>query len=132
MTLTLESSHKSNTLGTLVLLVGVAIIGIVFIASAIPNSNHAISRHGTSTVSAVRTCISNPSSNKQVWKSKRDSRFYVLCQMESGNWGLQPRECINGKWIEVTAFIPEDGTWNSVVKYMEKFSTKFNGEVECK
>lgn len=122
---------QKNNLPTI--LIGLLLIAsILFATITIPPrvlNDHAVERHGISTVSQIRTCLDN-NGPYQIWKSKIDpDKFFLLCQLEDGRWGLQIitnqiRQC-----FENTCFVPKDGSWARVIEYLRGIATKFNGSL---
>lgn len=55
--------------------------------------------------------------------------YYLLCQMPDGRWGLMVilQDAIDRLWYEASAFMKGDGSRNALTRYLQQFSTKFNG-----
>ncbi len=84
--------------------------------------------HAADTAS-VRYCLENRGPY-QVWKDKFEvNKFYLLCQVDDGRWGFASIVREGGKWIEKTSFIPKSGSWKDLIAYLEKWATRFTGEV---
>lgn len=115
------------------ILIGLLIIASILLATiAIPPrvlTNHAIERHGISAVSQIRTCL-DENGPYQIWKSKiDDKKFFLLCQLDDGRWGMQI--VTNGikQCFENTCFVPKDGSWVRVIEYLRGIATRFNGSL---
>jgi hypothetical protein len=67
----------------------------------------------------------------QVWVEPDKITFHLLCKLEqSGKIGDRIVKIADGEKSEKTAFIPKDGTWNKVIKWLEnKGATRFNGKI---
>jgi hypothetical protein len=78
---------------------------------------------------AVRRCLDNKGAY-QIWRSKQDpNRFYLLCQIDEepheGQWSVRIIVKTAKGWFEKSAYIPKDGTWARVIKYLEGFATRW-------
>ncbi len=52
-----------------------------------------------------------------------------MVPLADGRWGFMAivQDIIDRLWYESTSFVKGDGTLESLIRYMEKFGTKFNG-----
>lgn len=73
----------------------------------------------------IRRCLEDKGPF-MVFASRDKSTFYFLCEISKGVWGVQARAKDGG---ERTVFIPKDGSWKEVVKYLERFATKYKGKL---
>lgn len=65
----------------------------------------------------------------QVWKDRYEKKYYYICQLEDGKWGIIPVIISGGTEIWKTAFCPGNGIWTDVVRYLSNTATKYNGVV---
>jgi hypothetical protein len=66
----------------------------------------------------------------QTYKSKfQSNKYYFICQMKDKRWGIVPVLLESTNLIIKTAFIPRDGTWNSILKYVSQEAVKFTGDI---
>jgi hypothetical protein len=121
---------------TAVLLVGLALSGnirlpLVAKVKPIPKIQyqpHAVERHGADAL-AIRECLNNKGGADEIWRSFDRKTFYLWCQLPNGKWGFMAivQDAFDRLWYESTSFVKSDGTKGALLKYMEKFGTKFNG-----
>jgi hypothetical protein len=78
---------------------------------------------------ATRRC---PDGNRpfMLYKSKSEATFYILCQIQEdgkwkGKWSLRAISKDAKGWFERSAYVPKDGSWNWVSKYVEGFATRW-------
>jgi hypothetical protein len=92
-----------------------------------PANDHAYLRHGE-VVYEIRDCLKAKGSF-QVWRSSDKKYYYALCQLMDGRYGIREFMWLAARnvWWEVTAFVPKDGTFNTVTKYLSGFATRFKG-----
>lgn len=115
----------------LVFLGGTAIAGRLFQQNKInvdwqPHAENGA--HAADTAS-VRHCLENRGPD-QVWKDRFEKdKFYLLCQVDDERWGFASIIKEGEKWVEKTSFIPKSGSWKDVIGYLEKWGTRFTGEV---
>lgn len=87
--------------------------------------DHAIERHGAD-ARAIRECLDNKGPF-QIWRARGGETFYRLCQLDDGRWGLQAIVKEGDVWYERTAFIRGDGSWKALMKYLQRFATRYTG-----
>lgn len=115
------------------LILGLLFITSIFLAvTTIPPrvlTDHAVDRHGISAVSQIRTCL-DEKGPYQIWKSKIDpKKFFLLCQLDDGRWGMQIVTNQIKQCFENTCFVPKDGSWVRVIEYLRGIATRFNGSL---
>jgi len=78
----------------------------------------AIAHHGEAMVATVRGCFDKGGAD-MVYRERlgKDIRFHLLCQLSNGTWVDRIIMLIDGKWEEITAFVPGDGTLNSIWRW---------------
>ncbi|KKK73628.1 hypothetical protein LCGC14_2891940 [marine sediment metagenome] len=110
-----------------VLLGGILIIFLMMVlAVSVLVSDHAVKKHGDDAL-AIRSCL-DTKGEYQIWKSKTDlNKFFRICELEPGMFGLQVVQCLLSGACEKTAFIKGDGSWGALMKYLGRIATKFNG-----
>jgi putative hemolysin len=105
----------------LLLAAGLAVV----MAAAVVPFPHAAEKHGDDAV-AVRQCVNRGSTVQ--YRDRRDpGKFYLLCQLPDGRWGLQIVARAGKVLEEITSFVRGEGTWDEVSGYVLRFATKFNG-----
>ncbi len=125
---TATAEYSSSPRGILLGMLTVLLIGLT-IAMAVVYNDHAVERHGIAEVTAIRNCFEN-GGQFMVWRDKRDhNKFFRICQLPDGRYGMQVvqdkiREC-----IERTCFIPKNGTYREVIEYLGRFATRWKGVV---
>lgn len=141
------STHQQipNTFGYLagLLLLLTAAVALIFlawtaakvptVAAAIPippiqYQPHSVERHGTDAL-AIRKCLEDKKGAGEIWRSFDNKTFYLWCQLPDGRWGFMAivQDAIDRLWYESTSFVTGDGTRQSLLRYMEKFITRYNG-----
>ena len=89
---------------------------------------HAVERHGAEAVQ-IRTCLSKDGAY-QVWQARDEKNvFYLLCQMPSGNWGMQIVKRVENTLYELSSYIKGDGSWHTLTRYLGRVATKFTGRL---
>lgn len=103
------------------------------IAAAIPippiqYQPHSVERHGADAL-AIRKCLNDKKGADEIWRSFDNKTFYLWCRLPDGRWGFMAivQDAIDRLWYESTSFIKGDGTRQSLLRYMEKFSTRYKG-----
>lgn len=89
---------------------------------------HAEERHGADAL-AIRQCLNDKKGADEIWRSSDRKTFYLFCQLPDGKWGFMAivQDVADRLWYESTSFIKGDGTKAALLKYIQKFGTKFNG-----
>ena len=89
---------------------------------------HAVEKHGSDAL-AIRKCLNDKGGADEIWRSFDKKTFYLWCHLPDGRWGFMAivRDAIDRLWYESTSFVKGDGTMGALLKYMEKFGTRFNG-----
>jgi hypothetical protein len=89
---------------------------------------HAVEKHGSDAL-AIRKCLNDQGGADQIWRSFDKKTFYLWCHLPDGRWGFMAivQDLIDRLWYESTSFVKGDGTLEALLRYMEKFGTKFNG-----
>jgi hypothetical protein len=89
---------------------------------------HAVEKHGADAL-AIRKCLNDKGGADQIWRSFDKKTFYLWCHLPDGHWGFMAiiQDAIDRLWYESTSFVKGDGTMGTLLKYLEKFGTRFNG-----
>ena len=89
---------------------------------------HAVEKHGSDAL-AIRECLNDKGGADQIWRSLDKKTFYLWCHLPDGRWGFMAivQDAIDRLWYESTSFVKGDGTMGTLLKYLEKFGTRFNG-----
>ena len=89
---------------------------------------HAVEKHGSDAL-AIRECLNDKGGADEIWRSFDKKTFYLWCQLPDARWGFMAivQDAIDRLWYESTSFIKGDGTMPTLIRYMEKFGTRFNG-----
>jgi hypothetical protein len=89
---------------------------------------HAVERHGADAL-AIRKCLNDKGGADEIWRSFDKKTFYLWCHLPDDRWGFMAivQDAIDRLWYESTSFVKGDGTMGTLIKYLEKFGTKFNG-----
>jgi hypothetical protein len=89
---------------------------------------HAVEKHGSDAL-AIRKCLNDNGGADEIWRSFDKKTFYLGCHLPDGRWGFMAivQDTIDKLWYESTSFVKGDGTMGALLRYMEKFGTKFNG-----
>ena len=89
---------------------------------------HAVEKHGSDAL-AIRKCLNDKGGADEIWRSFDKKTFYLWCHLPDGRWGFMAivQDAIDRLWYESTSFVKGDGTMGTLLKYLEKFGTKFNG-----
>jgi len=76
-------------------------------------NGHALAGHAEAT--EIQECL-RAKGPHQLWREKSTKNWYALCQLNDGRWGMMV--CTPDGSVSKTAYVPKDGTWNSVLKYL--------------
>ena len=89
---------------------------------------HAVEKHGSDAL-AIRKCLNDKGGADEIWRSFDKKTFYLWCHLPDDRWGFMAiiQDTIDKLWYESTSFVKGDGTMGTLLKYLEKFGTKFNG-----
>lgn len=89
---------------------------------------HAVEKHGSDAL-AIRKCLNDRGGADEIWRSFDKKTFYLWCHLPDDRWGFMAivQDAIDRLWYESTSFVKGDGTMGALLRYMEKFGTKFNG-----
>jgi len=89
---------------------------------------HAVERHGSDALE-IRKCLNDKGGADEIWRSFDKKTFYLWCHLPDGRWGFMAivQDAIDKLWYESTSFVKGDGTMGALLRYIEKFGTKFNG-----
>lgn len=104
------------------------LLGVLVLSVMLPRislNTHALERHGSDAVE-IRRCI-NEQGAQQVWKKTGSDRWLLLCQLLDNRWGIQIVQKIGDKYEEITAFVRENGDWNTTRDYLIRQATKWRG-----
>ena len=100
---------------------------LMLLASSVLVNSHAVIKHGDEALK-IRSCLEK--GEYQVWKSLTDpNKFFRICELEPGLFGLQVVQCLLSGTCEKTAFIKGDGSWGALMKYLGRMATRFNGTI---
>lgn len=109
-------THKhSNPLIYAVVLIALAVAAMASLAP----SQHAVMSHYEA-VDVIR-CINNNGPHLKLAYLSKDNKFYLPCQMPDGQIGLG---IFTKEGDNISAYIPKDGTWQSVRNYIEQRATR--------
>ena len=142
-TLTQEQTHnKPAKKAGFILLLGILVVSILITFRDIPSSTvaavkpipeikyqpHAVEKHGSDAL-AIRKCLNDKGGADEIWRSFDKTTFYLWCHLPDDRWGFMAivQDAIDRLWYESTSFVKGDGTMGNLLRYMEKFGTKFNG-----
>lgn len=89
---------------------------------------HALEKHGSDAL-AIRKCLNDKGGADQIWRSFDKKTFYLWCHLPDGRWGFMAivRDAIDRLWYESTSFVKGDGSMDTLIQYLQKFGTRFNG-----
>ena len=81
----------------------------------------------------IYNCVKDASKPIMTFKDKFEKdKFYLVCQISSGKWGLLPVISTGAGLVAKTAFVPKDGSWSEVARYLSNFATRYNGVIGVK
>lgn len=93
----------------------------------VDNANHADLVHGDEAAQVRNACQSN--GHYQIWMEPDHKTFHRLCQLPDGRWGDWIVAVRGALKEERTAFIPKDGSWGAVIKWLiGKGAARFTGQ----
>lgn len=89
---------------------------------------HAVEKHGSDAL-AIRKCLNDKGGADEIWRSFDKKTYYLWCHLPEDRWGFMAivQDAIDRLWYESTSFVKGDGTMGSLLKYLEKFGSRFNG-----
>jgi hypothetical protein len=102
----------------------------LFQASLVQDVNNSLHAEWHTESQAIRnTC--NQKGVYQIWQEPDGETFHLLCKLDSGKIGDRIIRIANGEKHEKTAFIPKNGEWNKVIKWLEnKGATRYTKPIE--
>lgn len=99
----------------------------------INTGEHAVERHGEAEVESIRTCLTKNGAD-MVWVKRDDPNIKIFCvnmdkSTACGKWGavfaqFWPSVVEQCDYRELTAFVPRDGTYHRVVRYLTNFAKR--------
>jgi len=107
----------------LVLIAAVLLLGVMGFTYAA--SNHAETTHVWDAQKIMKCLNDNGPHLKMVFRSK-DNKFYFPCLLPDGRIGMGIFDKFGNN---ISAYIPKDGTWAAVRKYIEERATHFTGRI---
>jgi hypothetical protein len=142
-TLAQEQKHNKPAVlaGFLLVLAIVAIFALAIYRDTLPSTvaavkpipeikyqPHAVEKHGSDAL-AIRKCLNDKGGADEIWRSFDNKTYYLWCRLPDGRWGFMAivQDAIDKLWYESTSFVKGDGTMGALLRYVEKFGTKFNG-----
>jgi hypothetical protein len=93
---------------------------IVILALGVVAGIHA-NKHPES--ATIRQCLDRNGAY-MVFRSYDAQRFYLICQVQPGNFGFQ---VVSKDGHEVTAFARLTGCWRDTLNYLSHWGTRFTG-----
>jgi putative hemolysin len=106
------------------------VLAVLLAAVGLAYSTHAVAQHG-SEARAIRKCIEQ-NGPAQVWRD-REGNFFKLCVLPDQRWGAQiiKRSAEDpSKWVEKTAYVKGNGTWQTVARWLERMgATPYHGPI---
>jgi hypothetical protein len=137
-----QNQNKPASKAGFILLLAILAALILIIFRGIPSSTvaavkpipeikyqrHAVEKHGSDAL-AIRKCLNDKGGADEIWRSFDKKTFYLWCQLPDDRWGFMAivQDAVDRLWYESTSFVKGDGTMGILLRYMEKFGTKFNG-----
>jgi len=76
-------------------------------------NEHAVAGHAEAT--QIQECL-RAKGPQQLWRDRSTKNWYALCQLDDGRWGMMV--CTPDGSHSKTAYIPRDGKWTEVLKYL--------------
>ena len=120
MTAHASSSQGINGFAILLLVLAIAFSVMCSMAIVVSSQPHAVKAHG-SEAEMVRECMKKDHYPMRFQK-EGTNRYYNLCQLPDGRWGLMVTviERVGDvlKEVEITSFIPKNGTLDAVMNYL--------------
>jgi hypothetical protein len=115
----------NNNLGrNMVLVLGVVIALIMFIAPKIGNISHSVKHH---TADDVHSCLEQNGTWKTIQDGNDPNKFINICQFSEKKWGFQVFARIGESYEEITAYIADN--FKSVDKLFNWISRRGYTEV---
>lgn len=65
-----------------------------------------------------------------LYKHKKDPVWFIVCQIQEdgewkGKWSFRAIIKNAEEWFERSAYVPKDGSWDAVRRYVEGFATRW-------
>ena len=76
-------------------------------------NGHAIAGHAEAL--EIQECL-RAKGPQQLWRDRSTKNWYAMCQLNDGRWGMMV--CTPDGKTSKTAYVPRDGSWNEVLKYL--------------
>lgn len=112
-----EVGHSNHGGKLVILLVLIAVFAMGVMVSA-----HAL-KHDEAP--AIRNCL-DKNGPYMIMRDMYDPTWYLLCQIDKTHWGLQ---AVDKNGNEKTAFSPGDGSYQALMKYLNRIAVRFKGTV---
>ena len=90
--------------------------------------NHAMLKHGYEAY-LIHRCLDDNGPD-EVWQSRNvqhDRKYFQLCQLDDGRWGMRVIVCAAGRFIEKTTFIVGGGSASELTNHLSGKATPFEG-----
>ncbi len=135
--MTTLTTHHAPPSRAPVLLLALALAAILFITVA-PRM-HAVIKHGMEAVAIRQACEQHgPDYVFRSLSPKTPGKFFRVCSLDDGRYGIQIIECTARGWVEKTAFVAKgalgNGTWERTHEYLSSKAQPFKGRLSnaCK
>ena len=129
-TATIRHHHNGN--GALLALILIALAALAFgvLAIQVQTRRHAIAKHGLDAAMVRYGCDNfGPDEVLRSRSWREPNKFFQLCPLEDGRYGLRIIACRAGRWVEVTSFVVKSGTWGELWEYVSGKGTPFRGRL---
>src|SRR5690606_11634682 len=100
------------------------LLGIILLAGiAVMPRMHAVAKHGMEAVAIRRACEQHgPDYVFRSLSPKTPDKFFQVCALDDGRYGIRIIECTARGWLEKTAFVAKgalgNGTWDRTYEYL--------------
>lgn len=130
-TATIRHRHDGNG-GAVLALILIALAALAFgvLMIQVQTRQHAIAKHGLDAAMTRYGCDNfGPDEVLRSRSWKTPNKFFQLCPLEDGRYGLRIIACRAGRWIEVTSFVVKGGSWEETWEYVSGKGTRFSGRL---
>lgn len=135
---TVTTDPRPPAAGTLLLAALLLVAVAVYAVIEVQSRAHAVARHGAEAVAIRQACEEYGPDYVFKSLSPKDNKYFQVCALDDGRYGLRVIECTARGWMERTAFVAKgalgDGTWERTWEYLSARSTIFKGKLSnvCK
>lgn len=129
MTATTMHRSQPSRAPIALLLIAVAVLASI----AVMPRMHAVAKHGMEAVAIRQACEEHGADYVFKSLSPKDNKYFQVCALDDGRYGIRVIQCTAKGWVERTAFVAKgalgDGTWERTWEYISARAERFTGRL---